>query len=805
MIPLSYAQRRIWFINRFEGPSSTYNIPLLLRFHGTLDAAALRTAFQDVMARHEVLRTVFGEVDGEPFQRILDPSEVELPWKDWGRVTPDRVPGVISSVTSGWFDLSADVPLRGSLVQSGDDEFLLVLVIHHIAGDGASLAPLARDVSVAYRARVAGRAPEWTELPVQYADYAVWQREELGDLTDPESLLSVQAAYWREELADVSKPLPLPLDRPRPEVASHRGGSVEIGLPTETRTRVEAMARAHGATVSMVFQAALTVLLHRMGGGDDVTVGSPIAGRTDEALNDLVGFFVNSWVLRVRLSSDSSFARVLEQVRQKALAAYENQDVPFERLLELLRPERSAAHHPLFQVVLAWQNNEPPELDMPGVTVSMEPIPTGTAKFDLFFNLAPDESDGSVMGEIEYATDLFDRSTVEEIAARFVRVVEQVVADPEITVGAVDVPALGTEAALPDVAGRSLDADERHKILVEWNDTAHDFPCPGPLQLLFEEQARLRPDAVAVRWSGGTMTYGELNQRANRIAWDLKERGVGPETVVGIGVRRGPIMIAAVFGVLKAGGAYLPLEPSLPADRVAGMLADTGAHLVLSTSDTEPLALPEGVQLVEVDGSEAARAALPDPEPVAGPDNTAYVVFTSGSTGKPKGVVVTHRPVHNLLNWCYRTFDFGPDDVALCVTSLGFDLSVFDIFGLLGCGGGLYVADEAEQRDPELLLDVLLTERVTFWDSVPTTLNQLPPLLSQQDEWEGTDDLRLVFLSGDYTPLSLPDEIRKVFRNAEIISLGGATEATVWSNYFRVREIDPDWRSIPYGRPIDNA
>ncbi len=812
MIPLSYAQQRIWFINRFEGASSTYNIPLLLRFTGELDTAALRTAFQDVMARHEVLRTVFGEVDGEPFQRILAPAEVELPWQDWGRVAPDRVPGVVSSIIRSWFDLSSDVPLRGSLVQIGHEEFLLVLVIHHIAGDGGSLAPLARDVSVAYRARVAGREPEWTELPVQYADYAVWQREELGDQSDPQSLLSIQASYWREELAGVSKPLPLPLDRPRPAVASYRGGSVEIGLSTEVRARVEAMARARGVTVSMVFQAALVVLLHRLGSGDDVTIGSPIAGRTDEALNDLVGFFVNSWVLRVRLSSESSFESVLDQVRQKALAAYENQDVPFERLLELLRPERSAAHHPLFQVVLAWQNNVAPELDMPGVTVSMEPIPTGTAKFDLFFNLAPDESDGSVMGEIEYATDLFDRSTVERIAARFVQVVEHAVADPQITVGAVDVPAdgereHGTEAALPEVVGHPLDADERHKILVEWNDTARDFPCPGPLHLLFEEQAELRPDAIAVRWSGGTMTYGELNERANRIAWDLKERGVGPETVVGIGIRRGPIMIAAVFGVLKAGGAYLPLEPSSPAERVASMLADTGARLVLSTSDTDALALPAGVELVEVANAEEPPLPVAEgnPEAVTGPDNTAYVIFTSGSTGKPKGVVMTHRPVHNLLNWCYRTFDFGADDVGLCLTSLGFDLSVFDIFGLLGRGGGLYVADESEQRDPDLLLDLLLTEPITFWNSVPTTLNQLPPVLSRKTELEGTDKLRLVFLSGDYTPLPLPDEIRKVFGRAEIISLGGATEATVWSNYFPVHDIDPGWRSIPYGRPIDNA
>ncbi|MBL1097915.1 non-ribosomal peptide synthetase [Streptomyces coffeae] len=815
MIPLSYAQRRLWFINRFEGPSPTYNIPLLLRFTGALDTGALRAAFRDVMARHEVLRTVFGEEDGEPYQRILDPDEVELPWTDWGRVAADRVPGVISSIIGSWFDLSSDAPLRGSLVRSGDDEHLLVLVIHHIAGDGGSLAPLARDVSAAYRARVAGHAPRWAELPVQYADYAVWQREMLGDLDDPDSVLSTQAAYWREELAGVSTPLPLPLDRPRPEVASHRGGSVPLVLPSEIRARVEELARARGMTVSMMFQAALTVLLHRLDGGDDVTVGSPIAGRTDDALHDLVGFFVNSWVLRVQVSAEASFASVLDQVRSKALAAYENQDVPFERLLELLRPERSTAHHPLFQTVLAWQNNTPPELEIPGVTVSMEPIPTGTAKFDLFFNMAPDESDGSVTGEIEYATDLFDRSTVEEIAARFVRVVEQVVADPEISVGAVDVPAVGggehtttdDEAPAPDAARRPLDAAERHTILVEWNDTAREVPCPGPIHVLFEEQAALRPDAIAVRWTDGTMTYRELNQRANRIAWDLKEHGVGPETVVGIGIRRGPVMVAAVFGVLKAGGAYLPLEPSSPAERVAGMLADTGADTVLTTADTEPLALPDGVTRVEVAGEQdpPPNAAEGDPEPSAGPDTTAYVIFTSGSTGKPKGVVMTHRPLHNLLNWCFRTFGFGPDDTGLCLTSLGFDLSVFDIFGLLGCGGSLYVADEAQQRDPALLLNLLLTEPITFWNSVPTTLNQLPPLLSRKDTWEGTDRLRLVFLSGDYTPLPLPDEIRAVFDRAEIVSLGGATEATVWSNYFRVREIDPAWRSIPYGRPIDNA
>ncbi|WP_267463943.1 non-ribosomal peptide synthetase [Actinokineospora iranica] len=349
--------------------------------------------------------------------------------------------------------------------------------------------------------------------------------------------------------------------------------------------------------------------------------------------------------------------------------------------------------------------------------------------------------------------------------------------------------------------------DERHKILVEWNATARDFPCAGPIHLAFERHATLTPEAVALRWPGGTMTYGELNRQANAIAWRLKRRGVGPETVVGIGMRRGPEMIAAVLGILKADGLYLPVEPGLPAERAAVMLAEARCSIVLTTTDTARWPVAASIEVIEVDADTAEDAGSADtnPVPTASVDNRAYIIFTSGSTGKPKGVAVTHRPVHNLLNWCYRTFHFGPSDVGLCVTSLGFDLSVFDIFGMLGCGACLYIADAAQQRDPELLLDLLLTEPITFWNSAPTTLNQLAPLLAAKQGHPGTRDLRLVFLSGDYTPLSLPDELRPVFPNAEMISLGGATEATVWSNWFRIGEIEPAWRSIPYGKPIDNA
>lgn len=367
-------------------------------------------------------------------------------------------------------------------------------------------------------------------------------------------------------------------------------------------------------------------------------------------------------------------------------------------------------------------------------------------------------------------------------------------------------------AAVPEDEGRGLSADDRHRILEEWNDTAAEFSADGPVHLRFEEQARIQPDAVALRWRGGTMTYQCLDRRANVIAWRLRDLGVTAETVVGICVGRGPELVEAVFGILKAGGAYLPVEPYLPAERAIGMLADAGAAVLLTTAGGPGWAPPAGVAVVELDADpeivsgetiDPARRGR-GPEPQGDVDSTAYVIFTSGSTGKPKGVVVTHRPLHNLFQWCRRTFGLGPDDVGLSVTSLGFDLSVFDILGLLGFGAGLYIADAAQQKDPELLLDVLLREPITFWNSAPTTLNQVEPLFPRAGE-PGTDTLRLVFLSGDYTPLPLPGRLRSAFGKARLVSLGGATEATVWSNFFEVDTVDPNWRSVPYGRPIANC
>ncbi|MGV9856729.1 amino acid adenylation domain-containing protein, partial [Streptomyces sp. NPDC003442] len=489
-VPLSFAQRRLWFIDKFEGPSATYNAPFPLRLAGELDTAALKEAVGDVVARHESLRTLFAEdIDGVPYQRVLPADEVTLtmPVRE---VAPETVADAMAEVVSHPFDLATQIPVRAVLLRLDAEEHVLVLLIHHIASDGASMAPLARDLAAAYTARCRGGAPNWADLPVQYLDYTLWQRELLGDEDDPDSVLSRQIAYWREELAGVPQPLRLPTDRPRPPVASHKGAVVEFTLDKPTVAAVEALAHEQGATVSMVLQAALAALLHGLGGGEDLTIGSPIANRTDEGLADLVGFFVNTWVLRADMSGNPAFGDLLDRVRDTSLAAYDNQDVPFERLVEILNPERSTAHPPLFQVMFAWQNFARKDFALPGLRVEFEQVRTETAKFDLFFNMA-DLPGRGVLGNLEYATDLFDHETAEALADRFVRLVATLAADPSRRVGTVEL----------------LGAEEREAVLARSDGGVVERPEVSAVGL-FERWAGLVPDAVAVVCGERSLTYG---------------------------------------------------------------------------------------------------------------------------------------------------------------------------------------------------------------------------------------------------------------------------------------------------------
>ncbi|WP_162625094.1 non-ribosomal peptide synthetase [Streptomyces cadmiisoli] len=755
-VPVSFAQQRLWFLGELEGPSATYNIPVALRLTGDLDVEALRIALGDVVARHEVLRTVFAADEGRPYQMILpSPPSFDLPVIE---VEQEGLTEAVAGLAAHAFDLAAELPLRAWLLRVVPGECVLVMVVHHIAGDGWSMGPLARDLSVAYTARVAGRAPDWEPLVVQYADYTVWQRELLGEETDPDSVLNEQLGYWRKALDGVPQELVLPFDRPRPAVASHRGGRVEILVPAGVHARVAELARAEGVTVFMVLQAALAVLLSRLGAGSDIPVGTPVAGRTDEALDDLVGFFVNTLVMRTDLSGDPTFAGLLEQVRENGLAAFAHQDVPFERLVEDLAPARSMARHPLFQVMLALQNNAQAVLDLPGIHI--EPLPTGepAAKFDLFialsetFHTNTDADSGTgnrpagLRGGIEYAVDLFDPESVEVLAERFVRVLDTVTREPHQRVSVVDV----------------LSEEERHRVVARWNDTAQEVPG-ATLPELFQARVAKQPDAVAVVFGGAEVTYSELDERANRLARLLIRRGIGPECIVGLAVPRSVDLIVGLLAVLKSGAGYLPIDPEYPAERIAFMLADAAPSLTLTTTEvagriaTGPALLLDDPEVVAELG--ALTADVPGDEERTGPllpQHPAYLIYTSGSTGRPKGVVMSCGALVNLMSWHASAIPAEAGSRVAQFTAISFDVSAQEILSALLDGKTLVVPDEEIRRNPEEFVAWLRQQKATELYAPNMMVDALGEAVAEQ----GTDLPLLRHVSQAGEALVLSDRVR---------------------------------------------
>ncbi|WP_229834825.1 non-ribosomal peptide synthetase [Streptomyces xantholiticus] len=786
-IPLSPAQRRLWFLNRFEGPGTTYNLPLALRLTGELDVAALNDALADVVARHESLRTVFPEVDGRPRQQVLSAGAARpaLPTED---VTETALDAVLREAAAEGFDLASQPPLRARLFRVSATEHVLLVVVHHIAGDGWSMAPFARDLGLAYDARRGGAAPAWQPLPVQYADYTLWQRDVLGDETDPSSPLARQIDHWRTALAGLPEELSLPVDRPRPAEVTYRGESIPLRLPADVHERIVAVARENRASVFMVVQAALASLLGRLGAGEDIPVGSVIAGRTDEALNDLVGFFVNTLVLRTDLSGDPTFRELLERVRETDLAAYANQDVPFERLVEILNPARSLARHPLFQVMLAFQNNAEATLDLDGVRAAALPIGLAAAKFDLLFsleeNFTEDGAPAGLSGVVEFSADLFDRATVEAVGDRLVRLLAAVTEAPDTRIGSVDV----------------LSGEERHRVLTEWNDTCRDVP-PATVPELFQAQVARTPDNPAVGHAGREIGYAELDERANRLARLLIRRGAGPEQFVALALPRSADVIVALLAVLKSGAAYLPVDPGYPADRIAFMLSDARPTLVLTTKEAAAV-LPEGTEALLLDDPELLRelVGLPGSAPADAdrvrpltPDNPAYVIYTSGSTGRPKGVVVAHRGVADFAAWAAA--DIGPERLSdvLASTSLNFDVSVFEMFGPLLSGGRIEVV-----RDVLALLEGTEERSYSLISAVPSALAHTIGQGGPARFGAG-----LVVLAGEGLSAHTADAIRAAVPGCTIANIYGPTEATVYATAW-YGDTDTD-RTPPIGRPLHNT
>ena len=775
-IPLSYAQRRLWFLDRLEGSSATYTIPLALRVRGALDRAALEAAVGDLVGRHESLRTIFPDTLGVPRQQILD-ADAARPRLAVTAVSEASLAGALSAAAGAGFDLASEPPLRVHVFALGESEHVILLLLHHIAGDGWSLAPLLRDLGRFYEARCRGQAASVAALPVQYADYTLWQHAVLGSEDDGESAISRQLSFWTSQLAGLPDQIDLPLDRARPAVSSHRGGSVGLRLSGPLHAGLLELARASGASLFMVLQAGLSALLTRLGAGEDIAIGSPIAGRTDSALDDLVGFFVNTLVLRTDTSGAPSFRELVGRVRAGNLAAYSHQELPFERLVEVLNPARSLSRHPLFQVMLVLQNNAELGLELSGLSAGFEAVATASAKFDLSLSLAErrgaDGSPAGIEGALEYASDLFDRSSVEAIAGRLVRLLEGAVADPERAIGRLDI----------------LGADERHTILREWNATARAVPG-ATLPELFAAQVARTPEADAVVFEDERLSYGELDARSSRLAHHLRALGVGPEVVVGLCIERSLAMLVGLLGILKAGGAYLPLDPDYPPERLAFMLADAGAPVLLTRAALRAHLPAHDAHVVCLDADWPAIARQPATAPATNlaPQHPAYVIYTSGSTGTPKGVAVTHSGIPNLAAVQIDRFAITSQARVLQFASHSFDAAVSEIVTALASGAALVLSLQRERSGDA---------SGTSHSCAGVTHATLPPVLLP----DLPDDLPLqtLVVAGESCA---PDLVARWSRGRRMINAYGPTETTVCAT---MSEALAGAIVPPIGRPIWNT
>jgi amino acid adenylation domain-containing protein len=785
-VPLSYAQQRMWFLNRMEeseagsGAAGAYNLPFALRITGEPDTEALEAALGDVADRHESLRTVFPDVEGVPFQRVLE-GEVSRPPLVTVEVDPSEDwREVLAEQAGRGFDVRVDLPWRARLLKLGPTEYVLLLVAHHIASDGWSMGVLARDLEAAYTARRTGGEPGWRPLDVQYADYALWQREVLGDLDDPKSLISDQLAHWRDTLSGSPQEIALPADRPRPAVPSFRSGAVPVGVDAGTHGRLVEVAARGRSTMFMVVHAALAVLLSRMGAGDDIPLGTPIAGRSDAQLEDLSGFFVNTLVLRTDLSGDPTFAELLARVREADLAAYAHQEVPFERLVDELNPARSSSRNPLFQVMVALQNVPEAHWGLPGLEVeATPPLLAPPARFDLSVTLnerrAPDGSPAGLGGGILYAADLFDDTTARSLAGRLARVLEQIAVNAQIRLSDIDV----------------LETSERALVTELWNDTRRPVPA-DTVPALIRGWVRRSPEAVAVRCGSEALTYGELDARANALARHLVDLGVGRESRVGLCLPRGVDMVVALLAVWRAGGAYVPLDPQYPEDRLAYMVSDSGASLVLATSGTAEQ-VPAGVDVVLIDERAGGSAEPLDTE--VNPAQLAYIIYTSGSTGRPKGVAVAHGGVANLAEVMRPVLSVEQGTTALQFASFSFDAAVLDVAVTLGGGGTLAIATSEERTEPTALSEMIRGTGVQVASVVPSLLSVLDPAdVPGVENWVlGAERLT-------------PDLAARWRAGARVWNTYGPTEATVISTATLLDEgITPQDAPPAIGSPIGNT
>ncbi|MEU6062572.1 amino acid adenylation domain-containing protein [Streptomyces sp. NPDC047097] len=787
-LPLSAAQRRLWLLDSVRGAGTAYNVPLAVRLRGPVDAAALKAAVADVVSRHEVLRTVFEEVDGEPFQRIVPAAEARVPF-DIRRVSATRLEAEAVAAGGHVFDLARDLPIRATLLTAAEDDHVLVVLLHHIATDEWSTGPLFADLDTAYTARKAGHAPAWAELPVQYADFTLWQRDLLGRTEDPESVASRQSAYWREALAGLPEELALPFDKPRPAVPSHGGDVVPFTVAPATSEGLARIARETGATLFMVVHAAVAALLHRLGAGEDIPLGSPASGREDAQVDGLVGFFLNTLVLRADLSGDPAFTELVGRVRDTGLAAFSHADLPLEAVAEAVGQTRAQSRNPLFQTMVTYHSVETSVRELFGAPAEELVVEIGGSKFDLEFAFGPDGTQANgLAGGLRYATDLFERAGAERLTARLVRLLDAVAAEPGAPLSRIPV----------------MDAEERARVVEGWNATVRPLEGPATLADLVAAGARV-PTAPALVFEGQSLSRGEFEERVNRLARLLIGRGVGPESIVGVALPRSYELLIALHAIVRAGGAYLPLDLGLPSDRLAYMI-ETAKPVTILTDTVSANTVP-GLLIDSVEIRQELAALSSEPVTDADrrapllPRHPAYIIFTSGSTGRPKGVMVEHAAIVNRLEWMQGAYGLTDADRVLQKTPTSFDVSVWELFWPLAQGVPLVIAKPDGHKDPAYLADLIREQQVTVTHFVPSML----AAFLGEVELTTVPSLRLVVCSGEALPGDLVARFHASAggRPVALENLYGPTEAavdvTAWS------ATQAEGASAPIGAPVWNT
>jgi len=776
---VSFAQQRLWFLDQIEENRALYNVTRAMHLSGALDIPALQRTLNELVSRHEPFRTYFASIDGTLRQIINEHAELPFTRIDLsGDEREERATQIIREESLRPFDLARGPIIRATLLRLDEHEHILLLCTHHIVSDAWSAGILFRELEALYNAFSTGKPSPLKPLPIQYADYAEWQRNWLQG-----EALESQLSYWKNQLQGVTGIVDLPTDRPRAAGQPSRGAYKVHTLSSNLSSRLAELSRREGATLFMTLLAAFQTLLWRYSNQQDIVVGSPIAGRNRVEIEDLIGFFINTLVLRANLSGNPTFKALLDQVKETAVGAYAHQDLPFEKLVEELQPQRDLNRNPLFQVMFQFQNTAPPQPNLNVLTTTRVKIPTETAKFDLL--LLVREQDDALLCVMEYNSDQFDGETIERMLANYATLLESIVTNPNAHVA--DLPLLTTA--------------QRKRILIDWNATNAEFPYQTSIHQLFREQAQRTPHELAIVCDTTRLTFAELNARANQLAHYLRKRGVGPEVRVAICVERSVEMIVGLLAILKAGGTYVPLEPSFPAERIAFIQADSQARVLLTQQHLSMQWTGETIYL-DSEWPEIARETSEAPAEISSSENSAHVIYTSGSTGRPKGVVSSHRASINRFAWMWRAYPFVEGEVCCQKTSLSFVDSIWEIFGPLLQGVPLIIIPDEVVKDPQRFVKALATNNVTRLVLVPSLLRVMLELDEDLAQQLGT--LRICVCSGETLPVELATSFRQKLPQTLLINLYGSSEVAADVLCYEVDRTE-GLAGIPLGRPIDNT